>query len=96
MTFELGKGRLQGQLDATPITYGRVPGEPSPGSVVQFKIRHGQKLYDYAAIRAGDLRWYITGGETKQGVDWHTLCEAIKPKMVGPMWVLTGRQGFTL
>jgi hypothetical protein len=64
--------------------------------VVQFTIRHGVKSYDYAAIRAGDGKWYITGGYTKQGVSWEIMINAIRPKIVGPLWVMHGRAGLVL
>lgn len=61
--------------------------EPAIGSVVAFRVWHPNSPveYWYAAVRAGNGAWYITGGETKQGVDWPTFIEAIKPRMIGQM-----------
>lgn len=71
-------GQFSGNLPST---------EPPPGSVVSFQIRHPNSPveYSYAAIRAGNGDWYITGGETKQGVDWTTFTNAIKPRLIGRM-----------
>lgn len=59
-------------------------------TVISFRVRHpgGGRVYDYAAIRAGDGKWYPTGGETRQGVDWPTLVRAIRARLVGPISIL--------
>lgn len=69
--------------------------EPAPGSVVKFKVLLTGRTYDYAAIRAGDGRWYLTGGETKQGVSWQVLLDSIRPHLSGPVWVCLPSYGFT-
>jgi hypothetical protein len=77
----------------------QTPHEPPIFSVVKFRIRHSPdsgRYYDYAAIHAGDGKWYLTGGETKQGVSWEAMCHAIKPKIVGPIVVMAERIGFML
>lgn len=65
-------------------------GEPPIYTVISFRVRHpgGGRVYDYAAIRAGDGKWYPTGGETRQGVDWPTLVRAIRARLVGPISIL--------
>lgn len=63
-------------------------GEPPIYTVVSFRINHGGRVYDYAAVRAGDGKWYATGGETKQGVDWATLVRSARPRLVGPIQVM--------
>lgn len=82
----------------TSMSGGGYPQEPPPGSVVSFKARlpGSDKLYDYAAIRAGDGRWWLTGGETKQGVMWSTLLDNIRPVIEGPLWLTTDRKGYLL
>mgnify|MGYP000246811518 CR=1 FL=1 len=64
--------------------------EPPIYTVLGFRINHGGRVYDYdyAAVRAGDGKWYLTGGETMQGVDWQTMARAIRPKVVGPVQVM--------
>lgn len=62
--------------------------EPPIYTVISFRVGMRGKTYDYAAVRAGDGKWYPTGGETKQGVDWHTLVRAVRPRLVGPVQVL--------
>lgn len=69
---------------------------PPIGTVVRFKIDHGGRYYDYAAVRAGDGKWYITGGDTKQGVSWAVMTAAIKPKLSGPIMVMSDRTGIWL
>lgn len=72
--------------------------EPGVGTVVRFRVKHDNsgRYYDYAAIRAGDGKWYITGGETKQGVDWGTLIDAVQPLIEGPLWILSDRTGYKI
>lgn len=70
--------------------------EPAIGSVIQFRVQHGQRLYDYAAIRAGDGRWYATGSETVQAVGWTVMIEAVRPIIVGSLWVLRRGTEYTL
>lgn len=63
------------------------PEGPPIGSVMKFEIQHPSSamMYTYAAIRAGNGLWYVTGGETQQGVSWGILIEAIRPRVAGPI-----------
>lgn len=81
-----------GALTGNPLEYQG----PPIGTVVRFKIDHGGKYYDYAAVRAGDGKWYITGGETKQGVSWEVMTNAIKAKLSGPIMVMSDQTGIWL
>jgi hypothetical protein len=76
--------------DPDPDSYGSpVPhNEPPIFTVISFRVGMSGRVYDYAAVRAGDGKWYATGGETKQGVDWQTLVRAVRPRLVGPVQVL--------
>lgn len=54
------------------------PEEPKDyGDVVRFakQFTTNGKLYDYAAILAGDGRWYVTGGASPQGLTWDQLLD---------------------
>jgi hypothetical protein len=57
------------------------PDEPPVGTVLAYQRRlpgcDGERSYHYASIRAGDGRWYTTGSNARQGVDWHTLREVL-------------------
>lgn len=82
------------QIDAEVLRLGGAAGgrvavpEPPIYTVVAFRVQHGGRTYDYAAVRAGDGRWYATGAQTMQGVDWGTLVGAVRPKLVGPLQVM--------
>jgi hypothetical protein len=57
------------------------PDEPTElGAVVRFTktFGHSSKDYDYAAIKAGDERWYITGAASPQGLSWDQLLDFIE------------------
>lgn len=79
---------LLGDPGATPVRPAQH--EPPIYTVLAFKIRHpgGSRVYDYAAVRAGDGLWYVTGGETKQGVGWALLVDAVRARLVGPLQVM--------
>jgi hypothetical protein len=70
--------------------------EPQPLSVIQFRVRHGENLYDYAALRAANGLWYTTGGETRQGVTWAEMIPHIKAKIAGPLLVLSPIRSYQL
>lgn len=67
-----------------------LPPEPPIGTVVSFHVRHrpGTNPYSYAAIRAGDGKWYTTGRGTAQGVDWSTFANAVRERLAGPLMVM--------
>lgn len=99
--IERREGFVGVQADALPahLVPHATASEPPIFSVIKFRIRHqpgSGQYYDYAAIHAGDGKWYTTGAQTMQGVSWETLCHAIKPKLVGPVVVMAERIGFTL
>jgi hypothetical protein len=54
------------------------PMEPELGTVLAYSVELGGKTYHYASNRAGDGRWYTTGGSAIQGVDWTTLADALR------------------
>lgn len=84
------KLNLLGESNATSLSAPVVTHEPPIYTVLAFRVRHpgGDRVYDYAAVRAGDGRWYLTGGETKQGVSWEILVRAVRARLVGPLMVM--------
>jgi len=75
------------------------PPEPPIFTALAFNIKHAggaSDYYTYAAIRAGDGKWYITGGETKQGVDWVTFCDGVRDRLASPLWIMIKHSGVQL
>lgn len=56
------------------------PTEPDEdNAVVSFtKTFGGAREYNYAAIKAGDDKWYITGAASPQGLSWDQLIDFIE------------------
>jgi hypothetical protein len=63
--------------DHPTMTTEQVPAEPAVGTVLAYVRDVGDRTYTYASLRAGDGRWYTTGGASRQGVDWPTLSRAL-------------------
>lgn len=63
------------RLDAMPP---EPEGEPA---LIFFRkqFHPGGQVYDYAALRAGDGRWYTTGPKSTQGYTWEQLLGFIYP-----------------
>lgn len=81
----IGRDELFGRLDdQAPVP---AASEPPIYSVVCFRVALGSGVYDYAAIRAGNGKWYPTG-QAAQGVDWATLVRAVRPRLRGPIQVM--------
>jgi hypothetical protein len=70
--------------EAAPVPFD----EPPIFTVIAFRVRMSGRDYAYAAVRAGDGKWYATGGATKQGVDWQTLVRAVRPRLAGPIQIM--------
>lgn len=82
---------LFGQPDPGSLSAPVPHSEPPIYTVISFRIRHSGAsgtVYDYAAVRAGDGKWCVTGGETRQGVDWATIVRAVRARLVGPITVM--------
>lgn len=48
--------------------------EPVLGSIIAWKVRAADGVkYDYAAIKAGNGRWYTTGPNSPKGFTWDEL-----------------------
>lgn len=77
---------MPGGNDPVPVPQA----EPPVSTVVAFSVRHpsSRRVYDYAAIRAGNGLWYATGGTTAQGTTWEVLVRAVRERVVGPLRVL--------
>jgi len=62
------------------------PDEPARGTVLAYqRVGHSGAVLDYVSVRAGDGRWYTTGGAAKQGVDWAELWSAVRQWAAGPV-----------
>lgn len=64
--------------------------EPPIGTVLTFQVAHpgaAGRQYTYAALRAGDGRWYLTS-RTEQGVGWETMVRAVRERLVGPLVIM--------
>lgn len=57
-----------------------LPDQPPVGTVLAYVVRLGDRDYHYASLRAGDGRWYSTGGSAAQAVDWRTVVTALRAK----------------
>jgi hypothetical protein len=64
------------------------------GTVLRFKRTHGTQVYDYAALKAGDSKWYVTGsvGVDRHGYTTERLVEWMTtgPTMVHDLVVASG------
>jgi len=85
---------LQRQLDRL----NELPPEPDTGNgtVIYWRSSFGRdrkdKIYDYAAIRADDGKWYATGSHDLKGVSWEYLVQWIDNHATaidGTIWVAT-------
>lgn len=87
--------RLAPPAGSAPVALG--PDGPPIYTYIRFRVRLpgangvGHRDYDYAGLRAGDGKWYLTGGETRQGVDWATLLDSVRPVLQGPIVIMTDR-----
>lgn len=76
----------QGGPFASPFDHASEPEEPPRGSVLAYqRLGHGGAVLDYVSLRAGDGRWYTTGRNPAQGVDWRDLWAAVRHQAAGPI-----------
>lgn len=68
--------------------------EPAIGSIITFSVVYptGPKSYDYAAIRAGNGLWYMTGTNAGIGMNWRQFIDAFEPILKGPLYVVTEKR----
>lgn len=74
------KAALRAQLNAIAEELARLedrPEEPPPGSVIRFNMQFNGygTVYDYAALHAGDGKWYTTGPRSPKGYTWDELLD---------------------
>lgn len=78
---------------ASPFDHSTDPEEPPRGAVLAYqRLGHGGATLDYVSFRAGDGRWYTTGKNSAQGVDWQTLWAAVRMHASGPVMYATAWQ----
>jgi hypothetical protein len=56
--------------------------EPPVGSAIAYRVRLGERNYDYVSVRAGNGLWYTTGGKVMQAARWDVLTGALREKGV--------------
>lgn len=67
--------------------------DPDGALVLWFtrRFRHGGTQYTYAAVKAGDGLWYLTGGTSPQGLTWDRLSQWLwlDEGTITTVWVAT-------
>lgn len=56
--------------------------EPVRGDMIRFQWAADSKIYDYAAIFVDNDRWYLTGGQSPQGLTHDQLIDWLVAKRI--------------